>query len=167
MSIPASLFIVHHTARSSCNDFTSCAAEMPFLRKKGKKNTVWNWYINCISRIKNLKKNYLTTGWSDISYNFLVGEDGAVYEGRGWNPVRGHIIGYMSNHRRLAVAVMGNFINRKPNAAALNALKNLIKCGINLGYITSTYKLYGHRDVSWTACPGDALYKEIKTWPRY
>ena len=109
----------------------------------------------------------MTTGWSDISYNFLVGEDGAVYEGRGWNPVRGHTKGYMYNHRRLAVAVMGNFMNRKPNAAALNALKNLIKCGINLGYITSTYKLYGHRDVSWTACPGDALYKEIKTWPRY
>ena len=23
--------------------------------------------------------------WSDIGYNFLVGEDGRVYEGRGWD----------------------------------------------------------------------------------
>ena len=26
--------------------------------------------------------------WSDIGYNFIVGEDGNVYEGRGWG-IRG------------------------------------------------------------------------------
>lgn len=26
-----------------------------------------------------------TKGWADIGYNFLVGEDGLAYEGRGWD----------------------------------------------------------------------------------
>nr|XP_022289171.1 peptidoglycan-recognition protein SC2-like isoform X2 [Crassostrea virginica] len=144
MSTPVSLFFVHHTVGSSCNDFTSCAAVM---------RSIQNYHMD----IK---------GWSDIGYSFLVGEDGAVYEGRGWNKVGAHTQGY--NSRGLAASVMGNFMNRKPNTAALNAMKNLIQCGISRGYITSTYKLYGHRDVvSTTTCPGDALYQEIKTWPHY
>ena len=29
-------------------------------------------------------------GWDDIGYNFLVGEDGYIYEGRGWGKVGAH-----------------------------------------------------------------------------
>ena len=35
-------------------------------------------------------------GWNDIGYSFLVGGDGKVYEGRGWNHVRAHTSGYNS-----------------------------------------------------------------------
>ena len=35
-------------------------------------------------------------GWSDIGYSFLVGGDGKVYEGRGWNHVGAHTSGYNS-----------------------------------------------------------------------
>merc|ERR1712150_52546 len=45
-------------------------------------------------------------GWSDIGYNFLVGEDGRAYEGRGWNRVGGHTYGYNSNS--VAVSVIGD-----------------------------------------------------------
>ena len=171
MSTPVSLFFVHHTAGSSCNDFTSCTAVMRSIQNyhmetKGKKycyKLIDKLYFHN-SKLRN--KFYLTTGWSDIGYSFLVGEDGAVYEGRGWNKVGAHKQGY--NILGLAASVLGNFMNGKPNAAALNAMKNLIQCGISRGYITSTYKLYGHRDVvSTTTCPGDALYQEIKTWPHY
>jgi N-acetylmuramoyl-L-alanine amidase len=30
----------------------------------------------------------------DIGYNFLIGEDGNVYEGRGWDEVGDHTFGY-------------------------------------------------------------------------
>ncbi|XP_056006488.1 uncharacterized protein LOC130050429 isoform X8 [Ostrea edulis] len=106
-----------------------------------------------------------SSGWSDIGYSFLVGEDGAVYEGRGWHHVGAHTQNY--NSRGFGVSVMGNFMHRKPNNAALNAIKNLIQCGIDTGYVTSGYSLYGHRDVGTTDCPGDDLYNEIRTWSHY
>lgn len=36
-------------------------------------------------------------GWSDIGYNFVVGEDGLVYEGRGWSTVGAHAPNFNSN----------------------------------------------------------------------
>lgn len=33
-------------------------------------------------------------GWWDIGYSFMVGEDGNVYEGRGWDQVGAHTYGY-------------------------------------------------------------------------
>ena len=39
---------------------------------------------------------YLFLGWADIGYSFLVGEDGNVYEGRGWSLAGAHCIGYNS-----------------------------------------------------------------------
>nr|XP_011422765.2 peptidoglycan-recognition protein SC2 isoform X3 [Crassostrea gigas] len=140
---PVDLFFVRNSAGSRCFDFDSCATQ--------------------VRRIQNYHMDI--TRWSDIEYNFLVGEDGAVYEGRGWNNVGAHTNGYDS--QSIGMAVMGNFMCTKPNTAALNAVQNLIQCGVNLGHIISTYRLYGHRDASSSSCPGDALYNEIKTWPHY
>jgi len=36
----------------------------------------------------------LFTDWDDIGYNFLIGENGLVYEGRGWKYVGAHRSGY-------------------------------------------------------------------------
>lgn len=32
-------------------------------------------------------------GWDDIGYNFMIGGDGAVYEGRGWDSQGAHTKG--------------------------------------------------------------------------
>lgn len=107
----------------------------------------------------------MNLGWPDIGYSFLVGDDGAVYVGVGWKNIGSHSKPY--NGRSFAASFIGDFGTTKPNNAALNAVKNLIQCGVNLGHITSKYRLYGHRDIKPTICPGDALYNEIKTWPHY
>jgi len=67
-------------------------------------------------------------GWADIGYNFLVAEDGSVYEGRGWDTVGAHTYGY--NSVSIGIAFIGNFSYRKPSAAALNAAKQLISYGV-------------------------------------
>nr|WCL16198.1 peptidoglycan recognition protein 3 [Mytilus coruscus] len=103
--------------------------------------------------------------WADIGYSFLVGEDGKIYEGRGWDKVGAHTSGY--NSRGLAASFMGNFATRAPSSAALNAVKKLIQCGISKGKVSQSYALFGHRDVSTSTCPGTALYNVIKTWARF
>lgn len=65
------------------------------------------------------------------------------------------------------ICVIGSFTSRLPNTLALNAVKQLIECGVNNGYIRSAYTLKGHRDVRATSCPGQAFYDEIRKWSRY
>lgn len=45
--------------------------------------------------------------WEDIGYNFLVGEDGNVYEGRGWGVKGAHSIPY--NGKSMGICMIGNF----------------------------------------------------------
>jgi hypothetical protein len=39
-------------------------------------------------------KHMFCVGWSDIGYSFVVGEDGNVYEARGWDKVGAHTHNY-------------------------------------------------------------------------
>lgn len=34
------------------------------------------------------------TGWDDIGYTFVIGEDGNVYESRGWDKIGTHTLNH-------------------------------------------------------------------------
>ena len=70
-----------------------------------------------------------TAGWDDIGYNFLVGEDGRAYEGRGWDHIGTHVRDY--NFVSLGFSVIGDFNTRLPNQAALDLVKKLIACALH------------------------------------
>lgn len=103
--------------------------------------------------------------WSDISYNFLIGSDGRIYEGRGWNVVGAHTKNH--NKHSIAIAFIGCFLSHLPPTIALNRAKDLIKYGFEKGYILSDYKLIGHRQCIGSESPGERLYEEIQTWDRW
>jgi len=56
---------------------------------------------------------------------------------------------------------------RAPNAAALNAVRALLQCGVDLGRFPAAYQLVGHRQLGSTACPGNSLFSNIQSWPRW
>lgn len=92
-------------------------------------------------------------GMSDIQYNFGVGEDGRIYEGRGWTRVGSHTAGY--NSLAVGICFIGDFMSRAPNAIAQQAAQDLIAYGVRLGWIATAYTLGGHRNaVGTTTCPG-------------
>ncbi|XP_008062089.1 peptidoglycan recognition protein 4 [Carlito syrichta] len=101
----------------------------------------------------------------DIGYNFLVGQDGVIYEGVGWNVQGSHTPGY--DDIALGIAFMGTFTGTPPNAAALEAAQDLIQCAVVKRYLTPNYLLVGHSDVAKTLSPGQALYNIISTWPHF
>ncbi|CAH1802794.1 unnamed protein product [Owenia fusiformis] len=140
---PVNMVFIHHTTGSFCNSKSSC------------------------SRLARGHQNYHMdrNRWSDIGYNFLVGEDGNAYEGRGFSTEGAHTYGY--NRNAIAISFIGNFEYRNANAAAQRAAKDVIACGISRGYISPNYELFGHRDASCTACPGKYLYSSIQSWPRF
>ncbi|ELU06479.1 hypothetical protein CAPTEDRAFT_99843, partial [Capitella teleta] len=135
-------YIIHHSTGPSC-----------FSRSA------------CVSRVRSIQ-NYHLSKWDDIGYNFLVGEDGNAYEGRGWN-IKGAHAGPLYNSNSIGICVIGDFTSSSPNAAALRKVQALIKCGVDSGNLTATYKLHGHRDVSNTECNGDRFYRVITEWPNY
>ena len=69
-----------------------------------------------------------TAGWDDIGYNYLVGEDGNAYEGRGWDYIGAQVREY--NAVSLGFSVIGDFSKRLPNQAALDVVKQLIACAL-------------------------------------
>jgi N-acetylmuramoyl-L-alanine amidase len=140
---PVPRYFVHHSAGATCTTEAQC------------KTTV--------KGIQDLHMN--SNGWADIGYNFLVGQDGNAYEGRGWDRVGAHSPNY--NSVAYGVCVMGTFTSSNPNAAAQNVVQQLISCGISLGKLSSNYSLHGHRDGTCTECPGNTFYATIRTWPRY
>ncbi|KAM9113726.1 peptidoglycan-recognition protein SC2-like [Pangshura tecta] len=143
LSTPVPYVIIYHTAGSSCTSQASCS-----------------------QLVRGIQDYHMdSNGWADIGYNFLIGEDGRVYEGRGWSTVGAHASGW--NSVSLGFSFLGTFSSRTPNAAALNAAQDLIRCAVNRGSLSSSYALKGHRNVKATESPGEALYNVITQWPRF
>ncbi|XP_058444769.1 peptidoglycan-recognition protein SC2-like [Malaya genurostris] len=140
---PAPWVVIHHTAGSSCTTDAACAQQM---------RNIQNHHMN-------------NNGWADIGYNWCVGENGAAYEGRGWGRQGAHAPGY--NHQSMGICVIGTFTNNIPNQAARTATQRLISCGVSNNHISGSYWLIGHRQAVATACPGNAFFNEIRTWPRF
>nr|AEW43446.1 peptidoglycan recognition protein [Solen grandis] len=143
LSTPVSRVFIHHTTGSTCSSKSSCSASVRGIQ---------NYHMD-------------SNGWNDIGYSFLVGNDGRVYEGRGWDVSGAHTQNY--NSVSYGVAFIGDFSSSLPSASARTAAQNLISCGVQSGKISSSYTLSGHRDVGTTACPGTSLYNEIQTWDNY
>ncbi|XP_071452030.1 uncharacterized protein [Hetaerina americana] len=123
----------------------------------------------CTAVIRAEQNKNLTRSHSDwfVTDNFYVGEDGHVYEGRGWNespartwvPQRGNVI---------TVAFLGDFEEDLPSPKAVFAFKYLMKMGMYLEYIGSSYTLESMK----TSCAnisflGSALDQEIKSWENW
>ncbi|KAM9226294.1 peptidoglycan recognition protein 1-like [Dugong dugon] len=101
-----------------------------------------------------------------LEAGFLIGEDGLVYEGRGWDTKGAHT-GATWNPISIGISFMGNYMERVPPARAIRAAQNLLTCGVKLGALTRNYEVKGHRDVQQTLSPGDQLYALLQRWPHY
>lgn len=122
-------------------------------------------------------------GWPDVCYGFFIGRDGDVWEGRAGaltRPVRADATGGNQGWAQL-VCLLGDFTATVPTPAALSALARVLAwlAGRDLvsladgatttfvsrgsnrwpaGTVVTAPTIAAHRDMSYTACPGDALY---------
>ena len=88
-------------------------------------------------------------GWIGIGYHFYVRKDGSVYRGRPENWVGAHTVGH--NSTKLGICAEGNFETETMSEAQKNAIIEL------LAYLFGKYgnlKVYKHKDLNSTACPG-------------
>ncbi|KAL9906732.1 peptidoglycan recognition protein LC isoform 3-T9 [Glossina fuscipes fuscipes] len=143
LNLPVERVIVSHTASDICETLEACIYRVKFIQ---------NFHMDSVD-------------FGDIGYNFLLGSDGRVYEGRGWDLQGAHTKGY--NINSLGISFIGTFNTRLPNDAQLQAFRLLIDEALRLKKLVENYKLYGARQFAPTESPGLALYKLIQTWPHW
>jgi uncharacterized protein with LGFP repeats len=127
-----------------------------------------------------------TLGWSDLGYNVVVDRFGRIWEGRAGgtskNVIGAHAGGF--NTGTFGVSMMGDFTSVAPSDACLQAVAAVIAWKFSLhdldprghatlisgGGGTARYPagqsatidaISGHRDVGYTACPGDVGYTRM------
>ena len=160
---PFRKIVVHHTA--SPNGTKNPAATVRF-----------GYELHVIGR-----------GFTDIGYNFLIGPDGEIFEGRrarrygrgelhtGEDPAGNAIIGGHTKGRNAGtcgIALIGNFMRTTPSGAAIESLIHLASweaqrhkidpLGSDAFIATDSTKLVfpnivGHRGIGSTLCPGTRM----------
>ncbi|KAL1493370.1 hypothetical protein ABEB36_011436 [Hypothenemus hampei] len=143
---PAPFVVLHESAGSFCYHKVSCKAE-----------------------VQSIQDHQMTIqGWDDIGYNFMIGGEGTIFEGRGWILAGSHITTRMYiNNRSIGICLLGKFDDRHPPAAQLMALEALISFGVENGYIKKDYHLIGHRQIKNNNCPGKKMYSVLRLMPHY
>ncbi len=138
--------IIHHTATSKIEDPEASVRAI--------------YYYHSVSR-----------GWGDIGYNYIVDQNGKVYEGRygGDGVVAGHAYGY--NTGSIGIALLGNFQSDEISTPMMKSLTGLVYEKAELNNIDPDASglfrgkvlpnIMGHRDVAKTACPGEFTYDYV------
>ena len=129
--------------------------------------------------------------WPDICYHFMISPDGAVWETRAGSlagPVVGDATGGNQGYSQL-VCMIGDFSARAPTPAAQESLQRTLlfladRYGVDTaptatttfrsrgsnkfrsGTVVTTPTISGHRDVTYTACPGNVGYSLLGDWRR-
>jgi N-acetylmuramoyl-L-alanine amidase/Secretion system C-terminal sorting domain len=121
-----------------------------------------------------------TNGWNDVGYNFLIAQDGTIYEGRdGQNIMDGdNVLGAhfcSQNTGTMGICLLGDYMTAQPNDRTLESLSRLIAWKmkketlqpLEKGLHTISGKILNnisaHRDGTCsTDCPGDNLYVKLE-----
>lgn len=122
-------------------------------------------------------------GWPDVCYQFFVGRDGDVWEGRAGalaGPVEADATGGSQGWAQL-VCLLGDFSTAPPTTAAVDSLVLLLEWiarrdgidvtdGATATFVSrgsqrwrtdttvTTPTISGHRDMSYTVCPGETVF---------
>ncbi|WP_308443635.1 N-acetylmuramoyl-L-alanine amidase [Actinomyces capricornis] len=163
----ASHVVVHHTAGT--NNYT--ASQSPSIVRG-----IYHYHA-------------VTLDWGDIGYNFLIDKYGQVFEGRygstraaaGKMAVGAHARG--ANTGTMGLSMMGDYSTVAPSASQLDAVGRMAgwflgRAGVSdatgsapftikttekyaAGSTVTLPRILGHRDVGYTACPGNVGYSRL------
>ncbi|CAH2034864.1 unnamed protein product, partial [Iphiclides podalirius] len=144
---PLKLVIIQHTVSPACPRFVICAAELRNMQ---------SWFIRYYEY--------------DIPYNFLIGNDGRVYEGRGWGIEGAHTFSY--NRCSVGIGFIGDYreefnVHTRVTELQQQRAKMILAEGVRLGYLAPDYMVLGAKDLQDTASPGSNLYNAIRQWEHY
>lgn len=106
----------------------------------------------------------ITTHFSDIPYNFMIDDEGNIYEARGWKKQCASVAVF--NPETICIGYIGFFYFKLPGEKYLNGLKKFIAYAVDHGYLIKDYDLYIQQDLGISVVHRN-LVISIKNWYRY
>lgn len=133
---PLPLVIIHHSFRPDLPASAKEAAEVAALRS-----------MDTFHRETN--------GWAGLAYSFCVFQSGRIYEARGWLRAGAHTEGHNRDAHAFCFVMDGS--KHAPTAAAVQAVKDAIAEGVQMGAIAPGYQVEPHDKYKNKVCPGDKI----------
>ena len=112
-----------------------------------------------IRDLDNILVAHLKRSYGDIGYHFIVDGSGCVWEGRSLSYEGAHVSN--ENEKNIGVMLLGNFEEQNPSDEQIGTMTKLSEI-LCKKYRIERHKIYGHRDLGASVCPGKNLYPQVK-----
>ncbi len=109
-------------------------------------------------QIEGIMEGHRKRRFGDIGYHFVIDRAGRVWEGRSLKYTGAHVSA--QNQENIGVMLLGNFERQRPAPKQLDSLHELTQALRNR-FTVPRYRVFGHRDLGQTLCPGRYLYGTV------
>lgn len=117
----------------------------------------------CKTRMSSMQEYHISTGSPDIGYNFMIGGDGNIYVGRGWNARNFHL----GNHS-IGINFVGNYFRDELTPKMIDCAQKVIAYGKESKILKADYKVLCHNQTNpKMVSPGPNVYAIVKNWPNF
>jgi len=114
--------------------------------------------------LANVERYQMRGDLNSFAYTRIAFQSGEVAGGRDWGTKTGATGGH--NDHTVAIVAAGNYMDRVPTDALIDAIADEIVWGVLNGFIARNFRVYGHGEhtagTQWaSACPGTNLQARV------
>jgi len=108
-----------------------------------------------VQRLEMIRRSHVGyRHWGDIGYHFIVDRAGRAWEARPLMLQGAHVRDH--NEHNIGVMVLGNFDRQRPSSEQLQGVESLVSRLMRQHHVPLK-KIYTHRELGPTTCPGNHL----------
>lgn len=116
-------------------------------------------YASNAARLDHIRASHVgDRRWGDIGYHYVIDRAGRVWEGRNIRYQGAHVS--ECNEHNVGIMCLGNFDKQSPSDAQLATLRSTLAF-LSRTYGVNTRRIYTHRELKPTACPGRQLQARV------
>lgn len=125
------------------------------VHHEGWKTVYFTDYASTAARLDEIRASHLNRlGAGDIAYHYVVDRAGRLWQGRDVRYQGAHV--RSENEHNVGVMCLGNFEEQSPTDVQIQTLRETLT-QLMKHYRVPVSRVYTHRELNPTACPGRAL----------
>lgn len=119
-------------------------------------------YRTTAERLETIRASHLQRmGAGDIGYHYIIDRAGRLWEGRDLRYQGAHV--KEQNPHNIGIMLLGNFDQQSPSDAQMATLKSTL-ITLMRAYKVPAQRVYTHRELHNSQCPGTQLQSRITAW---